>query len=67
MTSESTNWKGSISEAETSDDGEPRLQIVDPFETEHPGSTNRLQINRPTFQVHQLHHQLFLAIALQKF
>ena len=27
MTSDSTNWKGSISETETSDDGEPRLQV----------------------------------------
>ena len=64
MTSESTNWKGSISEAETSDDGEPRLQIVDPFETEHPASTNRHQINRPTFQVHQLLLPRLLTIAL---
>ena len=37
-----SNWKGSVSEAETSDDGEPRLQIVD-------NSEDR-QIARPTFQ-----------------
>lgn len=30
----STNWKGSISETDMSDDGEPKLQIVDPYESE---------------------------------
>jgi hypothetical protein len=38
-----SNWKGSVSEAETSDDGEPRLQIVD-------NSLEERHVVRPTFQ-----------------